>query len=210
MTDDQSAGATPVVPGVTPGQTDDQAATATAEPVTDDAANLKKALDAERAQRRELEKSLKAERVAREALETSQLSEHEKAIAQVRRDVQVEAEQSWGAKLRRSEVRRELAIAGLAPDLLDEIARSDAFAALEIDEAGQIGDLAKAVAAYRSAHPSAFLPARAAAGNFDGGTGGGSAALTFSRASIGAMSQAEYERHERDILAAAREGRIRD
>ena len=211
MTDEQSAGATPVVPGATPGQTDDQAASATAAPVTDDAVNLKKALDAERTQRRELEKSLKAERVAREAIETSQLSEHEKAIAQARTDALAEATTKAHAMVRRAEVRRALASAGVVADSLDLAASAPEFAGLPVDDNdGTIADLDKAVASFRSAHPSLFTAPRGAAGNFDGGTGGGSAAVTYSRDSIGAMSQAEYERSERDILAAAREGRIRD
>ena len=211
MTDDQSAGATPVVPGVTPGQTDDQAADATAASVTGDADNLKRALDAERAQRRELEKSLKAERVAREALETSQLSEHEKAIAQARTEAMTEATTKAHAMVRRAEVRRALASAGIAADSLDLAAGAPEFAGLAVDDSdGTITDIDKTVAAFRAAHPSLFSAPRAAAGNFDGGTGGGSAAVTFSRATIGAMCQAEYERAERDILAAAREGRIRD
>ena len=116
----------------------------------------------------------------------------------------------WSARLRRSEVRRELAAAGAAPDLLDEIARSDAFAGLEIDQDGQVVDLGKAVVAYRGSHPSAFGAPRAAAGNFDGGSGGSPALQSWTRDQIGAMDQREYERLEPEIMRAMREGRIRD
>ena len=208
----ESAGVTPVEAGVTPEQSDDQATgtAAPAEPATGEGDGLKRALDAERAQRRELEKALKAERAQREALETSQLSEHEQAIAQARKDAATETVNEWSARLRRSEVRRELAAAGAAPDLLDEIARSDAFADLEIDQDGQVVDLGKAVVAYRGSHPSAFAAPRAAAGNFDGGSGGSPALQSWTRDQIGAMDQREYERLEPEIMRAMREGRIRD
>ena len=112
--------------------------------------------------------------------------------------------------VRRAEVRRALASAGVVADSLDLAAGAPEFAGLLVDDDGTIADIDKTVAGFRSAHPSLFTAPRAAAGNFDGGNGGGSAAVTYSRDSIGAMSQAEYERQERDILAAAREGRIRD
>ena len=85
----ESAGATPVEAGATPAQSDEQptASAAPAEPATGEGDGLKRALDAERAQRRELEKALKSERAQREALETSQLSDQEKAIAKARKDL---------------------------------------------------------------------------------------------------------------------------
>jgi len=42
------------------------------------------------------------------------------------------------------------------------------------------------------------------------GSGGASAAQSWTRDQIGQMSQAEFERNEAEIMRAMREGRIRD
>jgi hypothetical protein len=55
-----------------------------------------------------------------------------------------------------------------------------------------------------------FAAARPAAGDFDGGSGGSPAAPSWTRDQIGAMSQADFEKHEAEIMRAMREGRIRD
>ena len=89
----------------------------------------------------------------------------------------------------------------LLPDDTDE---------LILDLCPCLVDLGKAVVAYRGSHPSAFGPPRAAAGNFDGGSGGSPALQNWTRDQIGAMDQREYERLEPEIMRAMREGRIRD
>ena len=212
MTDQQSAGATPVEAGATPPQSTpaDQPA---AEPATGDeglGGAGKRALEAERAQRRDAERQLKAARDELEALRTSQLSDHEKAIAKARKDATDEANARAAAMVRRAEVRRALQGAGVTPDALDLAASAAEFGGLEVDEEGRVADLEKTTEAFRKAHPSLFAAARPAAGDFDGGSGGSPTAPSWTRDQIGAMSQAEFERNEAEIMRAMREGRIRD
>jgi hypothetical protein len=213
MTDDQSAGATPVVPGATPGQTPDQTAPTPATPATGEdglADGGKRALDAERAGRREAERRAKAATDELEALRAGQLSEHEKAIAQARKEALTEATTKAHAMVRRAEVRRALASAGVVADALDLAAGAPEFADLAVDDDGRIADLDRALSGFRSAHPSLFSAPRSAAGNFDGGSGGSPSPATWTRDQIGAMSQAEFEKNEAEIMRAMREGRIRD
>jgi hypothetical protein len=213
MTDDQSAGATPVVPGATPGQTPDQTPPAPTTPATGEdglADGGKRALDAERAGRREAEKRAKAATDELEALRAGQLSEHEKAIAQARKEALAEATTKAHAMVRRAEVRRALASAGIVADSLDLAATAPEFTDLAVDDDGQVAELDRAVGAFRSAHPSLFTAPRSAAGNFDGGSGGAPAHQGWTRDQIGSMSQAEFEKNEAEIMRAMREGRIRD
>ncbi len=208
---DTPAGATPVEAGATPAQSDDQAtATPPTEPAKGDGDGLKRALDAERAQRRELEKALKAERAQREAIETSQLSDQEKAIAKARKEASDEANARAAAMVRRAEVRRALQAAGVTPDALDLAASAAEFAGLEVDDEGRVADLDKSVEGFRKAHPSLFAASRAAAGNFDGGSGGSPTAQSWTKQQIGEMSQTEFEKNEAEIMRAMREGRIRE
>ncbi len=211
---DQSAGATPVVPGATPGQTTLPAAEEAATPPATGDDGLsdpgRRALDAERAQRRDAEKRAKALADELEALKASQLSEHEKAVAQARTEAAAAKDQEWGARLRRSEVLRELQAAGIAGSL-DLASRAPEFEALPVGEDGRVDGLDKAVAAFRSANPYLFGTPRPPAGNFDGGPGGQpSAQQSWTRDQIGSMSQVEYEKSEPEIMRAMREGRIRD
>lgn len=215
MTDQQSAGATPVEGGATPGQSEQApsgapaaSAPATGEDGLGDAG--KRALEAERAQRRDAERQLKAARDELEALRTSQLTDHEKAIAQARRDAAAETERTWSARLRAAEVARALQAAGATPDAVDLAVLDPSFAELAVDDDGRVAGLDAAIAAFRKARPSLFAAARPAAGNFDGGSGGTPALGTWTRDQIGAMSQAEFERDEAEIMRAMREGRIRD
>ncbi len=204
---DESAGATPVEPGATPGQNDDTTAADPQPPATGDVETLKRALESERSLRRAAEKAARAKDAENEALRTSQLTEHEKAIAQARKEGSAETEKVWSERLRTSEVRRELQAAGIAGSL-DLASRAPEFEALTIGEEGRVEGLDKAVAAFKAANPFLFAAPRPAAGNFDGGSGG-SPAQTWTAEAIGAMSQAEFERNEAEIMRAMREGRIR-
>jgi hypothetical protein len=212
MTDTESAGATPVEPGATPGQSGalpqaapaHAAATAVAEPDADGMST-----DAGRKLLRDLRAQLKGQAAELESARTSQLSDHERAIAQARREAAADAQAKANAMVRRAEVRRALQGAGVTPDSLDLAAGAPEFGALEVDaDSGSVADLDKAVDAFRKAHPSLFAAARPAAGNFDGGSGG-SPAQSWTAEAIGAMSQAEFERNEAEIMRAMREGRIR-
>jgi hypothetical protein len=212
MTEPVSAGATPVVDGATPPQTT-PAPQPAAEPATGADAALgdagKRALDAMKAERNAEAAARKRAEAELEQLRTSQMGEHEKAIAQARREAASETEKAWGARLRASEVRRELQAAGMQPDLIGALATSPEFAAVAIEEDGSMPDLPKAVAAFRTAHPSAFAAPRQPAGNFDGGSGGSPALQSWTAEQIGAMSQGEFEKNEAEIMRAMREGRIR-
>jgi hypothetical protein len=208
----ESAGATPAVAAATAVQsTPDEPA---AEPVTATEAALgdagKRALDAVRAERRAAEDRAKRAEAELEQLRAASLSEHDKAIAQARKEATAETERTWSARLRSAEVARALQAAGATPDALDLAVLDPSFAALAIDDEGRVDGLDAAVAAFRKARPSLFAVARAAAGNFDGGAGGAASSQSWSRDQIGAMSQAEFERNEAEIMRAMREGRIRD
>lgn len=213
MPEDQSAGATPVVPGATPGQTD----SSTAQTPAPAAGDPQMATDEGKRALDQLRSELKAERSASkaalaelESLRTSQLTEHEKAIAQARREAAAEARTRADALVRRSEVRRALASAGIVPDSLDLAAMAGEFSGLAVDDEGQVAELERAVADFRKARPALFAQPRPAGGNFDGGPGGaGGAQPVFTGESLGAMSQREYEAKEADIMRAYREGRVR-
>lgn len=211
MDANESAGATPVVPGATPGQSDQPAPAAVPAPATGDQDGLgdagKRAIEAERKAAREALKRAEAAEKELETLRTGQLSEHEKAIAAARKEATDEATGRAHAMVRRAEVRRALASAGVTPDSLDLAAGAPEFAALAVDDDGQITDLEKSVTSFRTAHPSLFALVRGTAGNFDGGPSGGRAALpTFTRAQL--SDATFYRAHRDEILAAQREGRI--
>jgi hypothetical protein len=211
-TEPESAGATPAAAAATAAQsTPDEPA---AEPATGAEAALgdagKRALDAMRAERRAAEDRAKRAEAELEQLRAASLSEHDKAIAQARKEATAETERTWSARLRSAEVARALQAAGATPDALDLAVLDPSFAALAIDDEGPVDGLDAAVAAFRKARPSLFAAARAAAGNFDGGAGGAPSPQSWSRDQIGAMSQAEFERNEAEIMRAMREGRIRD
>jgi hypothetical protein len=213
MTEQESAGATPVEDGATPSQSTPVGPPA-AEPAPGADAALgdagKRALDAMKAERKAAEDRARKAEAELETLRTSGLSEHEKAIAQAKKDATSEAEKAWSARLRTSEVRRALQAAGVTADALDLAAGAAEFSDLVVDDDGVVADLERTVDAFRRSHPSLFAAARPAAGNFDGGSGGASAAQSWTRDQIGQMSQAEFEKNEAEIMRAMREGRIRD
>ena len=221
MTDNQSAGATPVESGATPPQSA-PAAQPAADPATGDDAALgdagKRALDAMKAERKAADDRARASDARAKALEaeleqfrTSQLSEQEKALAQARKDAAAETEQVWSARLRSAEVARQLQAAGVSVDMLDLAVMDPSFAELEVSQDGRLAGIDAAIAAFRKARPFLFTAQRApAAGNFDGGSGGSPSLQSWTRDQIGAMDQREYERLEPEIMRAMREGRIRD
>ena len=185
MSDNQNAGATPVAPGATPGQSAPPAQAA--DPATGDDAALgdagKRALDA-----------MKAERKA----------------AQARKEASAETEKVWSARLRSAEVARQLQAAGVSADMLDLAVMDQAFADLEVAPDGRLVGVDAAIATFRKARPFLFTQRATAAGNFDGGPSGSPALQSWTRDQIGAMDQREYERLEPEIMRAMREGRIRD
>ena len=99
----------------------------------------------------------------------------------------------------------------MVPDALDLATGAPEFADLAVGDDGRIADLDRALSGFRSAHcPSLFTALRVRRGHFDGGSGGSPSPATWTRDQIGAMSQAEFEKNEAEIMRAMREGRIRD
>jgi len=208
------AGATPVVPGATPGQTPPPAGDAPAAqpPATGDDAALgdagKRAIDAMKAERDAAQRAAKAAEKALEELRLAGASEAEKATAKAKAEGAAEATSRFHDQIRRSEVKVALTAAGINPSELALASKADEFAALEIGDDGAIGGLDKAVAAFRAEHASLF-GARRASGSADGGAGGSAAQgglPVFTRAQL--RDQKFFAANQAAILEAAKAGRI--
>ena len=216
------AGAMPVVAGATPAQStqaDPPAATGTAgtppatgTPTTTDDGQLgdggRKALDAERAARRDAEQRAKTAQDELEKLRTASLSEDEK---RQRRLVELErAEADWQRE--RQEfvlervVERSAAKLGFA-DPVDALGLLDRTA-LEFEADGHPRNVEQLLQTLAKAKPYLMTQARPSA-SFDTGTAGGRAA----GGTIYSLDQLRdtkfYEANRDDILQARKEGRIR-
>lgn len=160
MAESTPAGATPVAEGATPSQTADQTNAAPTPPATGDPEALgeagTRALAAERKRANDAEKANKALQARLEELENASKSETDKAIAQARKEGAAEALTGANERIRRSEVRAALTAAGVNAALLDLAARADEFAALKVDDDGEVEGLAKAVEAFKTAMPDLF------------------------------------------------------
>jgi hypothetical protein len=167
MTDNASAGATPVAGGATPPQTPAQPApgSTTAAPTSatgdDDALGDagKRAIRAERDRAAAAERERDQFKSRLEELENSSKSEHEKALAQAKKDGAAEVAPRYQAALRRSEVRSALSAAGVSANVLDLATRADEFASLKVNDEGAVEGLAGAVEAFKKAMPDLFKPA---------------------------------------------------
>lgn len=178
MPDNTPAGATPAVPGATPGQTPAQPAPATpaAAPTsaTDDDDALgdagKRALRAEREARAAAVKEATDLRTRLEELENASKSDHEKALAQAKREGAAEVADRYHAAIRRSEVRAALVGAGVSPSVLDLAVRADQFSGLKVTDDGEVAGLTEAVEAFRKTMPDLFAKPTAPRGaDFGGG-----------------------------------------
>jgi hypothetical protein len=100
-----------------------------------------------------------------EELENASKSEHEKALAQAKKDGRAEVARKLPGAVRRSEVRAALSRRGPS-DVLDLASRADEFAALKVNDEGEVQGLDEAVEAFKKATPDLFAkaPAPAAAG----------------------------------------------
>jgi len=199
MPDNASAGATPAVPGATPGQTPAQPAPATpavpAAPATGDEDGLgdagKRALRSERELRAAAERERDDFRKRLEELENASKSDHEKALAQAKRDGAAEVADRYQAAIRRSEVRAALVAAGAPASVVDLAARADQFSSLKVTDDGEVTGLAEAVEAFRKAMPDLFAkPAAPRGADFGGGPrgapiGGGTDMNTLIRRAAG-------------------------
>jgi hypothetical protein len=181
---EQSAGATPVAGGATPPQTPAQPAATTppatpAAPATGDDDGLgeagTRALKAERDARAAAERERDDAKRQLEELENASRSDHEKAIAQAKKDGAAEALTKVQATVRRSEVRAALSAAGLSSSMLDLASKADEFAALKVNDEGEVQGLEQAIADFKKAMPDLFKAQPAAGGrapDFGGGPRG--------------------------------------
>jgi len=214
MADTPPAGATPVVPGATPGQTPPppSGTPAAPPPATDDAAALgdagKRALDAMKAERDAATRAAKAAEKELEALKLAGATDAEKAIAKAKADGAAEVTSRFHEQIRRSEVKVALTALGINPTELDLASRAAEFADLEVDDGGTVKDLDKRAAAFKTAHPGLF-GARRPSGSADQGAGGSAdqgGKPTFTRAQL--RDQKFFKDHQAEILEAAKEGRV--
>lgn len=202
-----SAGATPVVPGATPGQTP-PAAPVDPAPATgpdddqDGVAALsdpgKQALDRMKAARKAAEDRAKAAEAELDKLRTATLSETERAIAEAKAAGASEATAKADARVRRAEVRTALTAAGVNPKLLDIVAKADEFAELKVADDGEVEGLKDAVSAFRKANPDLFGQATHPGADL-GASGVGGRGLTL--AEIRAMSPAEHSARRAEVMA---------
>lgn len=168
MADNNPAGATPVVPGATPGQNtpaDPAAPNSPANPApapsaTDDAAALgdpgKRALDAMKAERNAAKERAAAAEAELERLKAASLSDSEKAIAAARKEAETQAATKYQGRIRITEAKAALIAAGAKPSLVDLAVRADEFTTLKVTEEGEVEGLAEAVAAFKKARPDVF------------------------------------------------------
>lgn len=128
----------------------------------------RRAIEAERLAAREAQARAKTLERELETLRTATQTDHEKAIAQARKEAIAEVTAKSDAKVRAAEVRRALQAAGCTDVPLGSLARE--FASLEVTDEGDVTDLDKTVEAFKKAHPSLF--GRTSAGSADGGARG--------------------------------------
>ena len=198
----QSAGAMPVAGGATPSQTPANPAAPTAPaapatPATGDPDDLgeggKRALKAERDARSAAERERDELKTRLDELENSSKTEHEKAIAQAKKDGATEVLSKVQAQVRRSEVRAALSAAGVSGAMLDLAAKADEFAALKVTDEGVVQGLDQAIADLKKALPDLFKAQPAGGGkapDFGGGprgtpAGAGTDLNTFIRRAAG-------------------------
>lgn len=221
MPDSTPAGATPVVDGATPSQSQPaQPATAATTPAATPATPAmgdtdalgepgKRALEAERARAEKAEKDAKALQKQLDDLKAAGQTDAEKAISAARKEGESTATTRWQVQIRSAEVRAALAAAGIQPAMLDLAVKADEFGQLEVSDTGGVTGLAAAVEGFKKARPALFTGAATPApGSFDTGTGGGRQAgkPTYTRDQL--KDPAFYEKNKADILLAYREGRI--
>lgn len=177
MTDNASVPATGIVAGAMPVQTSPAppaAATPPDAPATGDALGDpgKKALDAMKAERNAAVNAAKAAEAELEKLRLTTATDFEKAIAAARKEGADTVIELANAKVRRSEVRAALATAGINASVLDLATKADEFAALKVNDTGEVEGLADAIKAFKTAKADLFkapvAPASADGGNRTG------------------------------------------
>lgn len=166
MPESMSAGATPVVPGATPGQSSSafgapqEPASAAQPPATGAPDELgdggKRALEAERDARKAFERRTKDLEAELEQLKASTQSDSDKALAKARKEGVAEERARVQVLLRQSGVKSALVAAGVNPEVIDLATKDDVFAELSVSDDGDVEGLDAAVAKLRKARPSLF------------------------------------------------------
>lgn len=167
MPETAAAGATPVVDGATPSQSQPATTPAATQPgapastATDDYPEGlgdagKRALDRMKAERDAATAQAKAAERERDELKAATLTDTEKAIADAKKAGAAEVTERYQGQIRRAEVRSALTAAGISPQLLDLAIRADEFAALKVTDDGAVSGLEAAVEAFRKGHGDLF------------------------------------------------------
>ena len=171
-TSDSSAGDAGATTGTAAGATTDSSATDTS--ATDEAQlgeGGKRAIAAERAKVKAAEDRAKAAEKERDDLKLATASDSEKAIAAAKKAGADEVLTRVHAQVRRSEVKAALSAAGINASVLDLAAKADEFAALKVDDEGEVEGLADAIKDFKKARADLFTKP-GSSGTADGGTRG--------------------------------------
>jgi hypothetical protein len=162
MVETASAGATPVAGGATPLQTPSPA---TATPETTDSATEfpeglgdpgKQALTRMKQERDAARREAADAKKRADELETAGKSEHERAVADAKKEGATEATGKYVAMVRASSVKAALLTAGVDPSLVELAARADQFASLKVTDEGDVEGLEQAVDAFKRSTPNLF------------------------------------------------------
>lgn len=186
------AGATPVAPGATPGQSEPAhpagapaapAAPPAAPPATgdDDDAALgdkgKAAIDRMKSERNAALTAKKAAEDELERVKAASQTEAERALTEAKKAGATEAATKLSARIRATEARSALIAAGADPGLVELAAKADQFATLKVSDDGEVEGLEEAVKAFKTANPAVFpkAPAPPKPGSADQGARGAGA-----------------------------------
>jgi hypothetical protein len=143
----------------------------------------KRALEAERERAKVAERERDDLQKRLEALEQNGQSEHERAIAQARREATAESDGRWAAHVRAAEVRGALRAAGVTNDrTLQLLQQAPEVRDLDVDaKTGEVKGVTEAVAKLQESYPETFstaqptpkpAPGGTPPGQWDGGQGG--------------------------------------
>lgn len=170
-----SAGATPAAADATSTQSSPAAtstAVTTAPPATTTATDDgigeagKRAIQAERQAAKEADKRAQAAEAELETLRATTQTDHERQLTAAKREATAEVKAAYEAKLLRADLRARLNAAGVASDVLVELAlKADTFAGVKLDDDGRVIDGDKLVAKLKEEAPELFGGGTAAAPN---------------------------------------------
>lgn len=114
--------------------------------------------------RKERDRAARAEKALAD-IQAAHASDDEKRDASLKAAAAQERDEYWSSRIRRAEVRSALRSEGLMDDkALALAANAPAFESLKVDEDGNVPELAKTVAAFKTDYPQLFTPAKAGSG----------------------------------------------